>query len=256
MIDDRNKTELTKQVTIAAIDYFDGNGCKPVETEVVVGPGWTADIATVLCPTQTELIGLKLLPKRPPWGSDLMADWKENRDSLHRVMTVICEVKTSRGDFVGDKKWGLTPPSDLAYVAISENLKQFALDLPVIWGILVFGDNSIRLARPPKVWAASVEQQRDLILQVAIRRDHRTRYEALRTMRRRELDYRNENKSLTRMSTALAITEYVVTGKGSPEEAGTRFGVKLPDYCIERLRKLAPAKDADSVGAAWQHAGR
>ena len=40
MNEDRNKTALTKHVTAAAIAYLDERGCKPIETEVAVEPGW------------------------------------------------------------------------------------------------------------------------------------------------------------------------------------------------------------------------
>lgn len=237
MTDDRNKSDLTKQITTAAADYLDEHGCKPVETEVPLRPGWVADIATVIAPTQTELIAMKMLPPRPPWRSEAMPQWKSRLDQLRRVMTVLCEVKVSRGDFIGDRKWALIPPTDLAYVAVPPEMKTLAMELPGAWGILIDG----RLVRAPLERQATMEQQRDVILQVAIRRDHDTRHERLRALRRRHLDYQNENKTLTRMSHAIQIAQAVAAGRYSPNEACARHGVKLPAYCMEQLRTLAPA---------------
>jgi hypothetical protein len=67
MIDDHNKTSMTKLVTAAAIRWLDEKGFKPVETEVAVADAWIADIAGSILPTNTELINLKLLKRRPNW---------------------------------------------------------------------------------------------------------------------------------------------------------------------------------------------
>jgi hypothetical protein len=66
---DRNKTELTQNVTRIASLWLNRKGFKPVETEVCVEwrhkKAWIADVAGVIAPTQTELIDLKLI-RRPP----------------------------------------------------------------------------------------------------------------------------------------------------------------------------------------------
>jgi hypothetical protein len=240
MTEDRNKSTLTKQVTTAAVNYLDEHGCKPVETEVPLCAGWVADIASVICPTQTELIAMKLLRPRPAWRSEEMPGWKLRLNQLRRVMTVACEVKVSRGDFIGDHKWEKIPPTDLAYVAVSWDLKGLAAELPGAWGVILVQDGAARLLRAPLERQATTEQQRDVILQVAIRRDHDTRHERLRKIRRHHLDYQNENKTLTRMSHAIQIANAVAAGKYSPEEACARHGVKLPAYCMEQLATLVP----------------
>jgi hypothetical protein len=67
---DRNKTEITHNITRLAALWLDNHGFKPVETEVGVDQGWIADIAGVGCLTQTEYIGLKLLKRPPRWHYD------------------------------------------------------------------------------------------------------------------------------------------------------------------------------------------
>ena len=105
MIDDRNKTDLTKLVTSAAVRWLDEKGFKPIETEVPVSPGWVADIAGSILPTNTELISLKLIKRGPRWSQpgypEKWKEWEASAAWLRRLLTVIVEVKTSKSDFSG-----------------------------------------------------------------------------------------------------------------------------------------------------------
>lgn len=247
MNEDRNKTDLTKHVTRCAVEWLDNHGFKPVETEVLVANGWVADVASVICPTQTELVALKLLGKRPPWGSTMMPAWEAGLLARRRVMTALCEVKTSRSDFVDDRKWQTEPPTDLAYVAVPSALKNLAWQLPDTWGVLVVSDECLRLSRTPQDRQATTEQQRDVILQIAIRRDHDTRHERIRAIMRKHRAKQSEQKSSTKIGNLIGIIEHVVNGECTPEEAAARFGTRMPYYCVERLKRLAPKNGVSSV---------
>lgn len=191
-MNDRNKSPITHEVTDAVASWLDAHGFKPVETEVPLALGWVADLAGVICPTQTELIALQLI-KRPPswneihslktkrrtWDADAYKAWQGTIDALRRTMTCLIEVKTSRADYCGDKKWTLTPPTDLAFVAFPRGLVK-AEEWPTGWGILEFHDGAIKRLRAPTPQVTADSQQRDVILSIAIRRDHHTRYSRFR----------------------------------------------------------------------------
>lgn len=186
-MNDRNKTEITKDVTAAAIAYLDERGCKPIETEIWVSsdPSWIADVAGVLSATQTELIMLKLLKRRPEYRSPGYEAWHEIYMSLIRLMTVLVEVKTSRSDFRGDKKWTRPIPTDLAYLALARGIAR-PDEFPVGWGILEYHEGVLRCLRPPAPRVSTLQERLHVILQVAMRRDNVTRYERMRAFQRAE----------------------------------------------------------------------
>ena len=109
LFDDQNKTELTKQITAATCFWLDERGCKPVETEVSVACGWIADIASVICPSNTELQELKQSAVLEVEQTSRAGSVEAEVAAMACMMTVIVEVKTSRGDFLGDKKWNAPP---------------------------------------------------------------------------------------------------------------------------------------------------
>lgn len=251
MIDDRNKTELTRQVTSAALTYLDERGCKPLETEVPIQSGWVADVAGVIDPTETELIKLKLVRCKPPWKSspEIRQAWEVTKDAAWQLMTVLVEVKTSRSDFVGDKKWKLPIPTNLAYIAAPATLKIADEEIPDGWGVLTYheGQDCVRCRRVPKINQATVEQQRDVILSVAVRRDHDTRYERLRELQREIRARQNEDVSRTRSLKAMSAMAAIVNGEhGSIQGALDYHGVKgIPSYFMPELEKLWAIKRAE-----------
>jgi hypothetical protein len=232
-MDDRNKTGLTHDVTNAVATWLDERGFKPVETEVCMPrargeSGWVADLAGVIDPTQTELIELKLL-RRPPswnkehstregqkhssWDSPTRAAWKAERRALRRPMTCLVEVKTSRADFVGDRKWLLPQPTDLVYLAIPSGLVKEA-EYPAGWGILSYSEaGSIRQLRPPTPVAVDMEKRMEVILSVAVRRDHHTRYARFREFQKIERLEAGERKTLRRMSDLAGVFVQVIRGE-------------------------------------------
>jgi hypothetical protein len=232
LFDDQNKTELTKQITAATCFWLDERGVKPAETEVTVAfIGWIADIAGVLCPTETELQTLKLIRRKPKWKKpqEERDTWQRDADALNRMMTVIVEVKTSRNDFRGDKKWTMEPPADLCWVAAPAGLIAEA-ERPKGWGLLEYSEKrDCMISRcVPEIRTTTAEQQRNLIHAVACRRDNHTRYEHINRLRK---EYREEDKrreSLTRVKDAMRAALSIARGEhGSVEGALEYHRIKL-----------------------------
>ncbi len=248
MIDDRNKTDLTKLVTSAAVRWLDEKGFKPIETEVPVSPGWVADIAGSILPTNTELISLKLIKRGPRWSQpgypEKWKEWEASAAWLRRLLTVIVEVKTSKSDFSGDGKWALPVPSNLAYLAIPNTL---AVVCPEGWGMLAYDavKNEVRCHKPAPLHEVPVESQLNLVLQVSIRRDHDTRYKRFREFRQMVRERNNADKSLTRTLDAMRAMLDIVEGKHtSVEEVLDRHRVrKVPEWMMEELQELWGIKD-------------
>lgn len=256
MIEDKNKTALTKKVTQAVIGYLDARGCKPIETEVCVSEGWVADVASVVCPTLTELTLLKLIKRKPRWDRPGVNEWYERARKMQRLITVLVEVKSSMTDFSGDRKWALAPPTDLAYIALPKALPISEQKIPAGWGLLSYSDDSgcVRLTRAPSLRQASVEQQLCVVHSIAVQRDHSTRYERMREFQRFIRERRNEETSLTRVRTAISAIKAIVQGRhGSVAEALQYYGIKqIPNYLLPELDKLwaiHPAGADEPAGA-------
>lgn len=183
VLPDRNKSLLTHEVTETSWRWLDTHGFKPVEEEVQVANRWIADLAGVIDPTQTELIEMKMIPRPPRYQygkkNDDYVEKREAWDSLFRSvfrrMTCLVEVKTSRSDFTGDKKWKLAPPADLAYLAVPPGILK-ETEWPVGWGILELRGSCMVQKRLPVPRVASIEEHLNVIYQIGLRRDHRTRY--------------------------------------------------------------------------------
>lgn len=244
MQQDLNKTDITKDVTEAAVNWLDCHGFKPVETEVRVADGWIADLAGVIEPTQTELQDLRLIRRKPRWKATNQAErdkWYAEADELQSLMTVIVEVKTSVSDFRGDRKWTLEAPANLAYLAIPADMASVSDELrPRGWGVLEYAGGSIRCTAVPVVKGSTIEQQRDLIHQVAVRRDHSTRYERLRVLAKEQRSHQNEYTNTHRLSQVLNAMLAVTEGQhANAKECLERYGIKsLPFYTLQAVEKL------------------
>src|SRR5271157_2742903 len=231
LFDDQNKTEITKQITAATCFWLDERGVKPVETEVTVAMGWIADIAGVLCPTETELQTLKLIRRKPSWkkSEEDRQAWQVEASFLNRMMTVIVEVKTSRGDFRGDKKWTMEPPADLCWVAAPAGLIT-ETEKPQGWGLLEYSEtrNCMISRQIPTVRTTTMEQQRNLVHAVACRRDNQTRYEHINRLRKEYHEEDKQRTSLTRVQDAMRAALSVARGEhGSVEGALEYHRIKL-----------------------------
>lgn len=260
--EDRNKSSLTHRVTRAASLWLDNHGFKPVETEVwlesgdINGKGWIADLAAVICPTQTELINMKMIPRRPPWGKvkEVREAWEEQYRALDRMMTCIVEVKTSRNDFVRDRKWKATPPSDLAFIAIPHGIVAESF-WPKNWGVLEYRKSTLVKLRNPVPRISTVNEKLGLIYQIAIRRDHRTRYKVTRqwakTCRVREA----EEKHTNRIGKLINAFEAIASGRinsirtvTSVQQTLEYYGIRgVNSWQLESLGKLfkIAAKEED-----------
>ena len=254
LIKDRNKTVITRTVTSAAVRYLEWRGCKPLETEVPICNGWVADVAGALDPTITELAALKFIKHRPKWNgaSTYLEWWDASRQAektwweaakqVQQLMTVLVEVKTSRSDFQNDKKWSLKIPVTVAYLAIPKDLGIRLDKVPVPWGILEYNavTEDVRLRRVPLIQDVTHEQQRDVVFQIAIRRDHHTRYARMREFRRGATIERNKEVSRIRMGDAMRAMASIVKGQhGSVEGALEYHNIKhFPDYELPGLQEL------------------
>jgi len=161
---------------------------------------------------------------------------------MQKLMTVLVEVKISRSDFRSDKKWALAIPVNIAYLAVPTDLPLCADEVPASWGILEYraGTEDMRQRRVPIIQDVGADQQRDVIFQIAVRRDHHTRYERMREFRRGIVAVQNKDISRTRMQDATRAVMSILEGKhGSVEGALSWHGVKhLRDDDLERLQTL------------------
>jgi hypothetical protein len=261
MIADRNKSELTHKVTDATYQWLDIHGFKPVETEVQVTNYWIADLAGVIVPTQTELIEMKMLARRPKYNSLGEAEWRTARKLLTRRMTCLVEVKTSRSDFIGDKKWKLTPPTDLAYLAVPPGMLKDE-EWPVGWGILELRDSCMVQKRIPVPRVASVEECLDVVYQIGIRRDHRTRYAEHRQEQKEWRVQNGEIQTNHRIGKIINAIDDILRGhtKYSTEpitnvqQALERYGIKnVHGGHLEKLANIFGIAARTSLNAIERH---
>lgn len=176
MLIDRNKTATTHHITAAAVAYLDMRGCKPIETEVGIGLGEAvkygiADIASFVYPTHTEISKLKIR--------------RFCRDEINgQLLTVVVEVKASRPDFQKDKKRKFKIfPANLCYLAYPKGLLK-PDEVPEGWlGLEATKDErSIWRTHWQKgaIHSPDAGTVLDTVVSIAIKRDHRTRYRAMR----------------------------------------------------------------------------
>ncbi len=181
---DANKLPLTHRVTALAAAYLNNLGCKPVETEVPIRPGWIADVASYWYPTQTEVKKLGLNKNVAALYEGNPSDYRKVMDWVvgEGLLTVVAEVKVSRSDFAADaRKWTTdVSPANLCFLAYPTGVVEA---LPRGWyGIETTKDGS-RIQKIHRAYtrfhAQFSAQQLDLVAAVGIRRDHRTRHRAV-----------------------------------------------------------------------------
>ena len=255
-MDDLNKSPLTCELTCAVALWMDEHGFKPVETEVGMpwmkenDKGWIADLAGIIVPTQTELIKLKIIKRNPPYSlrSPLKDKWEENpaytvwseeRNRFLRLMTCLVEVKTTRSDFLGDRKWKSELPVDMAFVAIPKGLIEEAA-WPEGWGVLEYEKKSVRIRRSPVPGVTTVENQLSVTLAIAIRRDHHTRYARSREWLQQDRKRRREEQSVTNMQRLARVILSIAKAEHESVEATLMFkGIHKPSqWLIEQLKGI------------------
>lgn len=228
---DGNKTPLTARVTAFAAHWLDERGAKPVETEVGVAAGWIADLAGVLVPTRTEAAELKLIPRVGSYGANYAArqDAREAAfKALPPVMSVLVEVKTSRGDFFGDRKWSIASPAHLSYIATPPDLVSMN-ELPEGWGWIVVGEVA-KQRKPPTLFVRSDAELLGFIHAVAVRRDNVTRYARLRGLQRQRRAEESEERAGRRLCNLVDLVFEVIEGREELDEALRRRCLKLRDW--------------------------
>lgn len=243
---DRNKTELTHQVTAAVAAWLDEHGAKPVETEVPVARKWIADMAGVIHPTQTELIGLKLIARKPAQRfklasirfepTDEYLDWARQVRALTKPLTIVVEIKTTRSDFRGDRKWTAKPVANLQYIAVPSGLVKDD-EWPLGWGVLATGaDGTLRQVCKPEFHQVTMKQQLDVVLAVAVRRDHHTRYARLKSYQQADRIEQGASKTLHRVQNlAQALMDVVEAKEPTAEACFTKYHIKLwPEESVWR----------------------
>lgn len=252
---DRNKSQLTHDVTTASAHWLEAHGFKPVETEVSMpwqnpnDTGWVADLASVIVPSQTELIEMRLLPSRPRWPSyehrddkekmaryrEKEAVWDAKRAALYRRMTCLVEVKTSRSDFRGDRKWKAPWPTDLAYLSVPKGLIK-PEEYPAGWGIL---EDGARCVRAPEPRTATIEQHLSVVMAIAIRRDHHTRYERWREIARQDRIDEGERRREVRLQNLADAVFCVANGRYDSVEVAVKAHLRdCPEWLMERMRRI------------------
>ena len=259
MLADRNKSDLTHTVTEATFAWLDNHGFKPVETEVsmpwtkVDEPGWVADLAAVIVPTQTELVEMKLIPAPPRYNYVGKNDgYKEKREAweavykvMDRRMTCLVEVKTTRAYYLGVRKWTMTPATDLAFVAVPSGMVK-PEEWPVGWGVLELRGDLICKVRNPAPRLASLQEHLSVIYQIALRRDHRTRHEQTRDWWKAERAEDAVKTSMDRIDKIIDAVRDIAAGKtcwGAPitsvEDALKAHGIRNAKAAqLERLAEL------------------
>lgn len=186
---DKNKTILTHKITALASAYLDVIGCKPIETEVPIRNYGVIDIGSFVYPTMTELKKTKIFKvifsESNISDYDMETIYKERYGYLN---TVGVEVKVSVADFQKDldKKYGSAcsayqPPIHWGYLAIPKILEE-KTNLVSYWGKIICSDDGERILKvhPPTVTPMHPGDIADFVASVAIRREHRTRYRAMR----------------------------------------------------------------------------
>lgn len=223
---DRNKSETTRAITDLVRRYVQELGFKPVESEVHLCRAWNADVAGVGILTQTEAIRMKLIPRKKPYNSpgydEAYARSADAYRALPDFLSILVEVKASRADFKGDKKWTREPPANLCYLAVPRNLVAPA-EYPAGWGILEYSGEGrralLRLVRPGDVFPVAIEQQLQNLYAVAIRREHVGRYAALNEERKAQRVQQNQDVSRARVRDAMCAVIRIATADGGSVDA-------------------------------------
>lgn len=212
---------MTQRVTAAVVLYLFKLGFKPVAAEVGLEGGWCADVAGVITPTPTEAINLKLLGKRPRYATPdsseatrrRYAEWEAAYQALPSPITALVEVKTTRGDFLQDRKWGRTPPTNLCFLAVPKGLIH-PEEYPEGWGILECDDvGRPRLARRGRFFHVPLARQLENVLSIAVRLHNATHYAEKNRARKRLRIEDGERKARQTAHKAMSAMIQIVRGE-------------------------------------------
>lgn len=246
---DENKTSLTHRVTAVAAAYLDALGCKPVETEVPVRTGWVADLATYWYPNMTQAKKLSLDRRaREILGISDRTDVDNLLPCAYGdgPFTVVVEVKTTISDFKRDgRKWNNKEwPAHICFIAFPTGIAAKD-DLPRGWHGLETTEDGTRLCTIHEIFGPPHPQHSglvlDLVAAVGIRRDHRTRYAAMKAF---DKAWRAEDRECKARYSAARLLEGLaewIQGQGWDADRSLldvlpELGIKQPpSYCKEAI---------------------
>ena len=248
---DGNKTHVTRMITSGVSDYLNVRGFKPVETEVPVARGWVADVAGVCVPTRTEAMAIGLLPRSGRGGPRDHGRREELYNALPAPITALVEIKASRADFLGDRKWKLDRPATLCYVAAPTGVMRES-EWPAGWGVLLCSKKHgivLECLRVPDVRALSDTLTMWLIHEIAVRRDHRTSLRWLRDIRSQACKRETEVRQSVRVDSVVHAVEALLNGGCETVEMACRL-YSIPNRTrivdsLNRIAKLAPSQKGD-----------
>lgn len=208
---DRNKTVLTHNITMGAIEHLRYIGVKAIMEEVPVASKWIADIAGLWSPTPTECLRAKLLPPRDKISRpiefmgktiDIPEDdpeqhWYETFGKLPWCITIVHEVKTSQSDFARDDKFTREPVADLQI--LSYPLGVLSEDkLPKNWWLWEHRtDGAVRkVSRYPKLLSTTDEKRFVIAASIAERQHNKVHNKFWNDLKKKQtLDEVEERKS-------------------------------------------------------------
>lgn len=192
---DKNKTDLTHDVTEAAAKWLASIGAKCIETEVRVGPKWIADLAAFWTPTMTEAAYQKLVPRRSAGWDARLAAFR----ALPRIITIVVEVKTSMPDFKRDlgEKFARAPVADLQILAVPHSLISIESCPPKWWILGVDLEKpDVDVWRPVGIVPTSLDQRLDFVAAVGERRHNRTHNEFWSALGKRRRDEERQRREM------------------------------------------------------------
>lgn len=253
---DRNKSELTLRITEAAINWLDGIGCRPIETEIWVDDSWIADIAASWRPTMTEAQNMKLISRRPRidyFGTEEKLQeqreknesWYKKYEKLPRFFTVLHEVKVSRSDFTRDDKWTRKSPTNIRILSIPRGIIKEE-EWPEGWWILEHAKTGklLKAARKGMFTEVTLQKQLDVVQNVAERRHNRTKYAFFKEIQKSHTNSHNEYVNRVRLSSMAKAVFSILKAEHDSVETALRYyigsgpGTTVPNYIMKELKQL------------------
>jgi hypothetical protein len=173
----------------------------------------------------------------------------------HGPLTVLSEVKVTRADFLQDRKRYIEPAANVCILTYTPKVLKSEKELPPYWFGLRLSEDGTKLTKVVRNgWVFSQHPGRtlDFIAQVAIRRDHRSRYRATRDWIKA---YRAKDSERQRQYSAarllMGISDWLEGEGHRPDRSLVdvlpELGVKkIPSYLLHAVESLEKRKDARS----------
>jgi len=246
---DANKSELTLRITEAAAVWLDNIGAKPVETEVPIDRGWVADLAGAWCPTRTEAQMQGLIPRSVRFSGENWDRHEQRReerekafDALPAPITIAHEVKVSRGDFRGDKKWDRPWPANMCVLSIPDGMLK-PEEYPAGWWILLHSTKAgtlRKVERRGEIRAVADSDRMWFIHQVGLRCDHRVRNQRWRDLQKSHRNTENENVNRERMHRLARVMVDIVNARFASIDETLGYHLRRPDISSWLRDELTP----------------